>query len=209
MSDKTTGLHRILFGCLVATVLSLTVNPVGMAEPWMSMLLDTGSPSTDDTGAASPSADTGSGSVDTGGGGDDTGSSGDDTGGSSDDTGVASDDTGVASDDTGVASDDTGSSPEDTSAGPDDTAAPSDDTGSADDTATPSDDTGSTDDTGVSSDDTASVGPADTGAIGKSAAELAGEKGGCGCSATPRWQAGIGWILIGLFGLCRRRRTQV
>ena len=195
MSDKTTGFHRILFGCMVATVLSLTVNTVGMAEPWMSMLLDTGSPSTDDTGAASPGADTGSGSADTGSGGDDTGSSGDDTGSSSDDTGVASDDT--------------GSSPGDTSGGPDDTATPSDDTGTADDTATPSDDTGGADDTGVSSDDTAPGESVDTGALGKSAAELAGEKGGCGCSATPRWQAGIGWILIGLFGLCRRRRTRV
>ena len=153
MSHKTTGFHRTLFGCLVAVVLYWVANPVGLAEPWMVMLLDTGSSATDDTGSV-PTDDTGSPSSG------DTGGSSDDTGGSSDDTGGSSDDTGSSSDDTGAGTDDTGAGAQ-----------------------------------------------ADTGTVGQSAAELAGEKGGCGCSASPRWQAGSGWVLAFMFGLCRRRRN--
>ena len=124
--------------------------------------------------------------------------------------GLLSDDTGEPSvDDTGApGGDDTGEPSGDDSGEPssDDTGDPGgDDTGepSVDDTGDPGgDDTGepAADDTGEPDEDAE---PIDTG--GKSAAELAGEKGGCGCAASEP-PSGVLAVLLAL-GLVTRRRS--
>ena len=173
--------HSILT-LVLAAVLALGLSRTGMADPWMAFmadtgLFDTGSPATDDTGAPDDPSDSG-GPPD-----DDTGVSG-----GGDDTGDPS-----GGDDTGDPS------------GGDDTSDPGsgDDTGepSGDDTGEPSsDDTGTGADTGDSEVEPESV---DTG--GKSAAELAGEKGGCGCaSSTP--PSGM-LVMVIAMGLVARRRS--
>ena len=131
------------------------------------------------------------------------------------DTGApATDDTGSAPSDV----EDTGSAPADDSGSApvvDTGSAPSDDTGESGDTGEPGDDTGepsgddtgepSGDDTGVN-DDTGHTHIGDTGPIGKSAAELAGEKGGCGCASQGQGPDALWWLgVLGLIGLRRRR----
>ena len=120
-------------------------------------------------------------------------------------------DTGVS--DTGSVTDDT-SSPEST----DDTSTPepADDTSTpdlTDDTGTPpdeGDDTGSSVETGEAGDsgDTGEtpddMGGEDTGPSGQSAAELAGEKGGCGCAAGSSPASGFVWL--GALVMAARRR---
>lgn len=125
--------------------------------------------------------------------------------------------------DTGTATDDT-SSPVDTAGDTGTPADPTDDTSTpvdpTDDTSTPedpADDTGTPPDTG---DDTGSdpepgdtgdtaeveedVEVEDTGPTGQSAAELAGEKGGCGCAVGASPESGFVWVGALLFGLRRR-----
>ena len=118
------------------------------------------------------------------------------------DTGL-SDDTGTVSDDSGTSTDtaeDSGTPPDT----PEDSGAPTDPT---DDTSAPSDtggDTGSGsgDDTGDTAEEVMDY---DTGPSGMSAAELAGEKGGCGCAAGA--SPAIGFVWIGaLLMVVRRRR---
>jgi MYXO-CTERM domain-containing protein len=123
------------------------------------------------------------------------------------DTGSATDDTAAHPDPT----DDTGTTPDpadDTATQPD----TGDDTGTlpgtGDDTATPpdtGDDTGTPPDTGDDTGDIPEVVDGDdTGTTGKSAAELAGEKGGCGCAAGATPATGLAW-LGALFMAVRRR----
>ena len=178
---------RPLFTLVGAGVLAMGLSGAGLADPWMALVSDTG---LFDTGGLL-SDDTGEPSVD------DTGApGGDDTGEPSvDDTGApGGDDTGEPSgDDSGEpSSDDTGDP------GGDDTGEPSvDDTGDpgGDDTGEPA-----ADDTGEPDEDAE---PIDTG--GKSAAELAGEKGGCGCAASEP-PSGVLAVLLAL-GLVTRRRS--
>jgi len=121
---------------VVTLLLSIGYHSVGLAEPWMSMFVDTGLS----------------------------------------DTGPATDDTATPADP------------------PDDTGMPSDDTGMPSDTG---DDTGSSSepgDTGDTGDTPEVVDGDDTGAPGKSAAELAGEKGGCGCAAGAAPATGFVWL---------------
>ena len=177
---------RSLLTLAIAGVVATGLSGAGLADPWMALvsdtgLFDTGSAATDDTGAAPDPADTADpGDAD----GDDTGEPGDAVG---DDTGEPGDADG---DDTGEPGDADG----------DDTGEPGD---------TDGDDTGGPggDDTGAPADDTGGPGeetePIDTG--GKSAAELAGEKGGCGC-ATSSPPSGMLAVLIAL-GLVTRRRS--
>lgn len=178
---------RPLLTLAIAGVLAMGLSGAGLADPWMAFvsdtgLFDTGSAATDDTGSP----------------GDDTGSPGDDTGtpggGDGDDTGSPDDDTGTPG---GGDSDDTGSPSGGDTGSPD-----ADDTGDvSDDTGDVSDDTGdSADDTGAPEEDAE---PIDTG--GKSAAELAGETGGCGC-ATSAPPSGMVIVLVAL-GLVVRRRS--
>ena len=130
-----------------------------------------------DTGSSDATDDTASPPEDSGGsGGEDTGSSG------GSDTGES------GGGETGSPSDDTGSPSDDTSSPSDDTGSPSDDTGG--------DDTGDTD---------PADGSEDTGAGGLSAAELAGEKGGCGCASTSGSGTTYFWIAGVL--ICWRRRS--
>jgi|GEM_PF-2856165 len=190
---------RSLLTLAIAGVLALGLSRTGLADPWMAFvsdtgLFDTGSFATDDTGSPGGPVDTGepddaADDPDDPGTGDDTGDSGgDDTGdpGGDDTGGPGGDDTGEpGGDDTGEpGGDDTGDP------GGDDTGAPG-----GDDTGDPGDD-----DTGDPEED---VEPVDTG--GKSAAELAGETGGCGC-ATSSPPSGIIAVLIAL-GLVTRRRS--
>ena len=181
---------RSLLTLAFAGVVAMGLSGSGLADPWMAFvsdtgLFDTGSAATDDTGTAADPTDTAEpGDPD----GDDTGESGDVDG---DDTGESAD---TGGDDTGEPGDVDGDA---------DGGADGDDTGESggDDTGSPSDDTGDApDDTGGPGDDTE---PADTG--GKSAAELAGEKGGCGC-ATSTPPTGMLAVLIAL-GLVTRRRS--
>ena len=122
-------------------------------------------------------------------------------------------DTGLPSD-TGAATDDT-SSPTDTAG---DTGSPEDPTDDTSSPVDPSDDTGTPldtgDDTGSGSEpsdtgDTGEVGEdvegEDTGAPGQSAAELAGEKGGCGCAVGASPASGFIWVGALFLGLRRRR----
>ena len=191
MAQFTRPQAHSIFTLVLAGVLALGLSRTGMADPWMAFmadtgLFDTGSPVTDDTGSpGDPSDSGGSPGDDTGapGGGDDTGEpgGGDDTGepGGSDDTGEPS-----GGDDSGEPG------------GGDDTGEPS-----GDDTGEPSsDDTGTSADTG---DSEVEPEPIDTG--GKSAAELAGEKGGCGC-ASSNPPSGMVVLMIAL-GLVARRRS--
>lgn len=123
------------------------------------------------------------------------------------DTGL-SDDTGTVSDDSG-ASTDTAEEPEASTDTGEDSAAPTDPT---DDTSVPpdtGDDTGTGSQTGGDTGDTGE-GPEegvghDTGPAGKSAAELAGEKGGCGCAAGASPATGFVWLGAMLMAVRRRR----
>ena len=126
-------------------------------------------------------------------------------------------DTGTATDDTSSPADTAGDSgsPEDPT---DDTSTPVDPTDDTSTPADPSDDTGTPPDTG---DDTGSVPEPgdtgdtgevmdgvdgeDTGPSGQSAAELAGEKGGCGCAVGASPASGLVWVGALFFGLLRRR----
>ncbi len=123
------------------------------------------------------------------------------------------DDLGSAFMDTGTpVTDDTGSSgPGDTGTGDtgtttDDTGTTTDDTGTTDDTSSPTDDTGSSEnDTAADDTGTSNVGDSGLG-IGMSAAELAGEKGGCSCATVSGGAAFAGLLpLLALVGLRRRR----
>jgi len=128
-----------------------------------------------------------------------------DTGGA--DTGSPStDDTGIT--DTGAPGDDTSAPTDDTGAPTDDTGAPTDDTGApTDDTAAPTDDTSEpADDTGVNVDDTGEAPIPDSGlGVGKSAAELAGEKGGCSCAAQSGGAGAVFWLPLVALIAARRR----
>ena len=169
---------KILSRVTLGLTLSLgfTLGTLAMARGLGTAFLDTGAPASDDSGT--PPTDTGSGPEDTGGSTDDTGGSTDDTGGSTDDTGGSTDDTGGSTDDTGGSADDTGTTP-------------------SDDTATPEDTGG--DDTGTTMVDDSGVG------IGLSAAELAGEKGGCSCATGSGGAALLGFLpLLALLGFRRR-----
>jgi len=188
---------RSLLTLAVAGVVATGLSGAGLADPWMALvsdtgLFDTGSAATDDTGAVADPVDTAEpGDAD----GDDTGepggSDGDDTGEPGDSDG---DDTGEPGDSDGDDTGETGDSDGDDTGETGDSDA--DDTGEpgGDDTGAPSDDTGEPED------DTE---PLDTG--GKSAAELAGEKGGCGCAASSP-PSGMLAVLIAL-GLVTRRRS--
>ena len=182
MAQFTRPQAHSIFTLVLAGVLALGLSRTGMADPWMAFmadtgLFDTGSPVTDDTGSPGDPSDSG------GPPGDDTGAPG---GGDDTDEPGGGDDTGEpgGGDDSGEpgSGDDTGEP------GADDTGGPG------------SDDTGTTADTG---DPEVEPEPIDTG--GKSAAELAGEKGGCGCaSSTP--PSGMVVLMVAL-GLVARRRS--
>ncbi len=162
-APKFSGLVTVVLMTLLSFV---AYHPVGLAEPWMSMFMDTG---LSDTGAAT----------------DDTATPGEPAG----DTGTPTDDTATPADPT----DDTGALPD---AG--------DDTGSGSESGEPGgpDDTGDTGDTGEAPE---VIEGDDTGASGQSAAELAGEKGGCGCSVRAAPATGFVWLSALLLAVVRRR----
>ena len=156
-APKFSGLVTVVFMTLLSFV---AYHPVGLAEPWMSMFMDTG-PS--DTGAAT----------------DDTATPEEPAG----DTGTPTDDTATPADPT----DDTGAVPD---AG--------DDTGSGSESGEPGD-------TGDTGDTPEVIEGDDTGASGQSAAELAGEKGGCGCSVRASPATGFVWLSALFLAVVRRR----
>lgn len=177
----------------VGIVMASAVMPVGLAEPWIAFLTDTGL--LGDTG----DADTAS-SDDTAASGGDSGSPG------AGDTGAPPEpgDGGDADADDGDADADGGDADADgTSDDPvDDTASGSSgaDTGAGD--------TGVQSDTGVDGDsgDIPVSTAEDTGPLGRSAAELAGERGGCGCGTPALQVSSVLWWLAAV-GLAARRRS--
>lgn len=186
------GTHTMVLAAGMATILAIAAaSPTGFAEPWFALLSDTGligdtggSGATDDT-ASSPASDTGSVSP------------------PADDTATS------PAGDTGLeGGDDTASTPDADGDGDGDGDSDGDADGTGGDTGASGSDTGASgSDTGGGS-DSGDVDPdvnEDTGPSGQSAAELAGEKGGCGCTAAPR--SGLAWAWIGgLFLAVRRRR---
>lgn len=169
----------------VGIVMALAVMPVGFAEPWVAFLTDTGL--LGDTGDADTATS------------DDTAALGGDSGSPVvGDTGAPPEpgDGGDADADGGDADAD-GTSDD-----------PVDDTGSGSSgTDTGSEDTGAQADTGVDEDsgDTPVSTAEDTGPPGRSAAELAGERGGCGCGTPARQVSSVLWWLAAV-GLAARRR---
>ena len=173
-------------------VMGTAVSPVGFAEPWIAFLTDTGI--LGDTGG-----------TDTAASGDTAASVGDSGSPASGDTGTppGPGDEGDADADGGDADADGGDADADgTSDDPtDDTASG---TGGSD---SGGEDTGAPSDTGMGGDsgDIPVTASEDTGPLGRSAAELAGERGGCGCAMSAVRTGTVFWWLAAI-GLAMRRR---
>ena len=158
----------------VVLLVGVAVSPSGLAEPWIAFLTDTGV--FGDTGPSDTALPAS----------DDTASDVADADGTGDTGGSGG---------SGGSGGDTATSPE-----------PAEDTGSGGDTEEPSDtgsggsDTGEAGDTAAASETVTE----DTGPLGMSAAELAGERGGCGCAAAP--QPVTAWAWIATIAIALRRR---